>query len=612
MKNIQIDKTKLSKAELLYLEEYERVIKEHEADIAKHQVGATEIKTNPPQYYWKIAKKYIIEQSKYLEENEPLYYLDKQFALNCVKLASLFKHTSGTLENKNFQFNFWQIKAIVDIFGTKYTIGAYEGLRRYQRALFHMPKKNGKTETGALFHIIVLYLDEALSKEQYCIASDKEQALILHEAIETMFKSNDYGAIEEIDKITIQPPRITKTDSSGIYKQTITSLAKPLGDSKDGKKVTFFTSDEGHAQESKNLYQLVKNGMALVKEPLEINLSTSGYNMQGYYYKDIYQYACKVRDGIIEDKRFYPVIFELDESDYLDKNGKEIEDFWKDKKLWKKVNPNLGISPTYSFMEGLVSEAEHSEESRVTFLTKHLNMWMDKAETWIKHSIWTANQTKIGFTKLKELRNKKCYGGLDLSTNIDITSLVLVFYDESGSYDVIPYFWIPKDNMRERARIDKVSYLDWHKDGLIKSTEGNIIDYDFLEKDIKRVCEFFNVQMIGYDRWNSSDLVRRLTDQDVVELIKIGQGISLTASNKQIETLSRQGKLNHGDNPILNWMCSNVVINKDSNDNYKIDKDKSIEKVDGMVALSMALSMAIADTKTEESNVYERRGMLIL
>lgn len=568
-------------------------------------------KFNAPQYYWQIAKEYIIKKDAELQE-EGKYYIDKQLALSCIKFCSLLKHTSGTLENKTFQFSEWQIHAIVNIFGQKYVSGEFQNLRRYQRALFHMPKKNGKTETGAVFHLIVFFVDKSLSKEQYCIASDKDQALILHEAIETMIKSNDYGIIDEIDKITIQPPRITKTDTSGVYKQTITSLAKPLGDSKDGKKVSFFTSDEGHAQESKNLYQLVKNGMALVEEPLEINLSTSGYNMEGYYYKDIYQYACKVRDGIIDDERFYHVIFELEESDYLDESGKEIEDFWKDRKLWKKVNPNLGISPTYSFMDGLVSEAEHSEESRVTFLTKHLNMWMDKASTWIKHKIWTGNQEKIGFTKLKQLRNKKCYGGLDLSTNIDITSLVLVFYDDSGSYDVIPYFWIPKDNMRERARIDKVSYLDWHKEGLIKATEGNVVDYDFLEKDIKRVCDFFDVQMIGYDRWNSSDLVRRLTDDDVVELIKVGQGISLTASNKQIETLARQGKLNHGNNKVLNWMCSNVVINKDSNDNYKIDKDKSIEKVDGMVALSMALSMAIADTKEEEKNVYERRGMLIL
>jgi len=350
--------------------------------------------------------------------------------------------------------------------------------------------------------------------------------------------------------------------------------------------------------------------MASQQEPLEINISTAGKSKNTYFYKDIYLYAKKVKQGIIKDERFYPVLFEIED---IEEVQEKDPNFWKKEKYWKMANPAYPVSPTKSFLEGLVSEAEHSEESLVEFLIKHLNVWQEKAKTWIKAKVWTANQSKIGFTKLKELKNKKCYAGLDLSSNKDITALVLIFYDELTGYDVIPYFWIPKDNMQERARIDKVSYLDWYRDKLIKATEGNVVDYDFLEKDIMRLCQFFDVQMIGYDTWNSSDLVRRLTDNDVTDLVPIRQGISLSASNKQIETLALQGKLNHGNHAVLKWMCSNVVIHKDSNDNYKIDKDKSTEKVDGMVALSMALAMAIADRKEEEkTNVYEERGLRIL
>ena len=154
---------------------------------------------NTVQYYWNEAKIYIIEKDKELQ-NQDKYYLDKDFAMKCIKFTSLLKHTAGKLENKNFQFADWQIKAIVNIFGVKYKSGEYKDLRRYQRALFHMPKKNGKTETGAIFHLIMFFLDGSLSKEQYCIASDKEQALILHEAIETMINSSDYGLKNEILK----------------------------------------------------------------------------------------------------------------------------------------------------------------------------------------------------------------------------------------------------------------------------------------------------------------------------------------------------------------------------------------------------------------------------
>ncbi len=568
-------------------------------------------KFNPPQHYWKIAKEYIIKKSKELEK-EGKYYIDKQLALKCIKFTSYLRHTDGILLDVNFQLIEWQIKAIVDIFGTKYTSGEYKDLRRYQRALFFMPKKNGKTELGAVFHLIMLFIiDPSKVKNQFSVASDSEQASILNDAIITMIKSSyrDLELLESIEKINIKPPLIKK--SNDIYSQTIRPLAKPIGNSEaqDGKKVTFFTSDEGHAHVDKLLYGLIKKGMASQQEPLEINISTAGKSKTTYFYKDIYLYAQKVKQGIIEDERFYPVLFEIEN---IEEVQEKDPNFWKKEKYWIMANPAYPISPTKSFLEGLVSESEHSEESLVEFLIKHLNVWQEKAKTWIKQGVWTSNQSKIGFTKLKELKNKKCYGGLDLSSNKDITALVLIFYDKESGYDIIPYFWIPKDNMRERARIDKVPYLDWYKENLIKATDGNVVDYDFLEKDIKRVCEFFNVQMIGYDRWNSSDLVRRLTDDEVTDLIPIGQGISLTASNKQIEILSLQGKLNHANNKVLNWMCSNVVIKKDSNDNLKIDKEKSIEKVDGMVALSMALSLQIKDIDEEEDNTsaYNNKGLV--
>ncbi len=566
-------------------------------------------KFNLPSHYWKLAKEYIIKKDAELKK-ENKYYIDKKISLSCIVFASLLKHTGSKFADVNFQFQLWQVHAIIDIFGTKYVSGEYEGLRRYQRALFFMPKKNGKTELGAVFHLIMLFIDPKKKKEQYCVATNMEQALILHEAMETMIKSNDYDLEDNITNMTVQPPRITKKE--GAYKQTITSLAKPQGDGKDGKKVTFFTSDEGHAQESKALFQLIKNGMASEEEPLEINLSTAGYNKENYFYLDIYLYAKKVQKGTIKDERFYPVMFEIDEDEV-----KELEennpDYWKQEEYWKKVNPNYGISPTKSFLEGLVSEAEFSESSKNTFKTKHLNIFMDKLDTWIKSRVWESGQSKIGFTKLKQLKGRKCYAGLDLASTSDISAFVLIFPEDDGSYTVIPKFYIPKDNMLERSRIDKVPYLEWHKEKLIVATKGtftDIIDYDFIYKDIARYSEFFDLTMVAYDRWNSSDLVQKLTKENVTEMIKFGQGFtSMTAPTKQIEVLAKQNRLNHGNNKVLNWMCQNVSLKFDASDNIKIDKENSIEKVDGMVALAMALGVCILDTEVEEVNVYEERGI---
>ena len=558
---------------------------------------------NTPQYYWKIAKDYIIKQSKFLEENEPKYYLDKQLAYNYIKFASLIKHTAGELAGKNFQFMEWQIKVIIDIFATKHKDGEFKGLRRYQTVLLFMAKKGGKSQLGALLTLLYFFLDDEKAKECYSMASDLEQAKILHKAFTTMIKQEP--ELEEMVKTTIQPPRVSKYNGAFIDEYIAVSST---ADSKDGLNVSMALVDEPHSYSNKDLYQIITDGMAGRRNPLQIIMSTAGYNLQGFFYREIYQYAKKLQAGILKDETFYYVLFEPSEEQLKD------DDYWKKEEVWRASNPNYPVSPTSSYMKAKVLQAEQSEQTKISFLTKHLNIFCDKIDIWIKSSVWNNNQSKIGFNKLKQLKTRKCYGGLDLSSCTDITALVLIFDDENGGFDVIPYFWIPRDNMIERVRRDKVPYFDWVKKGLIKTTEGNVVDYAFIEKHIKRVCNFFNVKMIAYDRWNSSDLVRRLTEDEVTEMIQFGQGYaSMSAPTKQIEVLSLQGKLNHDKNEVLNWMCSNVVLRRDPSDNIKIDKDKSTEKVDGMVSLAMALGVAIKDIEEKpEESIYNTRGLLEL
>ena len=466
-----------------------------------------------------------------------------------------------------------------------------------------MPKKNGKSEFGALLHLLVFFVDKELAKKQYCIGKSLDQAKLVHNAAVTMIKQEE--ELNDLTHITKKPPRITKMN--GAFEDEIEALASDA-DNQEGKNVSFFTTDEGHTHPNKEIYQIMTDGTAGRDEPLEIHISTAGYNMQGYFYRDIYIYAQKVKKGIIKDEAFYQVMFELDEEDMKDENGKDNDDYWKDEKLWEKANPNLGASPTLSYMRNKVILAEQSEESLISFKTKHLNVWCDKVDIWIKHNIWSANQTPINEDDLK---GRTCYAGLDLSSVLDLTCWCLIFPKDGGGYDVLPRFFIPKDQMRERVRRDKVAYFDWVKEGLITTTEGNVIDYDFIEDQIKKDCEKFDVKMAAYDRWNSSSLVTNLTNDGVTELIPFGQGFaSMSTPTKQIEVLSLQNKINHGDNAVLSWNCSNVVLKRDPADNIKIDKDKSTEKVDGMVALAMALGICILDTKEEEEvNVYENQGM---
>ena len=556
-----------------------------------------------PEYYHKIAKDYIVKQSKFLDENESKYYLDKELVYKYIKFASLMKLPAGEFGGINFQFMDFQIKAIVDIFGTKYRDGEFKGLRRYQTVLFFLAKKGGKSTFGALLTILYFFLDDEKAKECYSMASDLDQARILHKAFVTMIKQTP--ELEEMVKTTIQPPRVSKYNGAFIDEYLAVSST---ADSKDGLNVSMALVDEPHSYPNKALYQIITDGMAGRREPLQIIMSTAGYNLQGFFYTQIYQYAKKIKAGTIKDDSFYAVLFEPDEKDLEDEN------FWKNEEVWKKSNPGYPRSPTASYMKNKVLQAEQSEESKVSFLTKHLNIFCDKASVWISHKVWTQNQTPIDIEKLK---GKPCYGGLDLATIWDLAALVLIFPDDSQGfrrYDILVRCWIPRENMMKRVQKDKVPYFDFVKDGLITTTDGNSIDYDYIEKQILQDCTDFDVKMIAYDRYNSTHLIQKLTESECTEMIPFNQTTTwFNAPIKELELLAHQGRLNHANNKVLNWHCSNVVLIKDSNDNVKFDKARSIEKIDSMVSLAMALGIAIKDIEEKpEESIYNTRGLLEL
>jgi phage terminase large subunit-like protein len=549
---------------------------------------------NQPDYYWKIADEYIAEQQENLKGTQ--YYLDVELANLCIEFASVLKHTAGEFAGVNFQFSYWQIKAIVDIFTTKYKKGEFKDLRRYQRVLFFMAKKNGKSEFGGVLHAIMFFLDDDKAKEQYSIATEAEQAKIIHKVFLTMIKQEP--ELLEMVKSTIKPPRISKQE--GPFEDEFQSLTSSA-DTKDGLRPSFLTVDEGHAHKTKDLYQIMSDGLAGRQQPLEIHLSTAGYNLEGFFYRDIYLYAKKVLKGIIKDDTFYPVLFEPDEEDIEN-------DDWENPEVWKKANPNLGNSPTWSYMKGKVAQAKESEESLIAFKTKHLNWWCDKAETWIKADVWKNDE---GFN-IEDFKGCKAYYGLDLSSTTDITNLTLIF-EKNGDIYVFQKYYIPKDNIKQRAKTDRVPYLQWVADGFITPTEGNVVDFEYIERDIIELNEDYPCDYLGYDRWNANYLITRL-EKLAFNTVPIGQGFqTLSPASKELEVKAIQKKIIHNNNPVLNWCISNVVLEKDAADNIKPSKKKSIEKIDGVAGLINCMALYILNKEEESTEShYEENGLMDL
>ena len=223
---------------------------------------------------------------------------------------------------------------------------------------------------------------------------------------------------------------------------------------------------------------------------------------------------------------------------------------------------------------------------------------------------WDACNFKVGED---ELKGRVCYGGLDLSSTTDITAFVLVFppQDENDKYCILPYFWIPEDNIDLRVRRDHVPYDVWQRQGYLKTTEGNVVHYGYIEKFIEKLGEKYNIREIAFDRWGAVQMVQNLEGMGFT-VVPFGQGFaSMSPPTKELMKLVLEQKIAHGGHPVLRWNMDNICIRTDPAGNIKADKAKSTEKIDGAIALIMALDRAIRCGNVNGESVYESRGVLV-
>jgi phage terminase large subunit-like protein len=523
------------------------------------------------------------------------YYVDTILVKKVVSFISLLKHTKGTYAGVPFQLLPFEIEIIVNVLCVKRRSDHH---RRYSTALIFLPRKNGKTEfVGAILNTF-LFTDKEKGKEIYCAANETNQAQIIFNATKTMITQND--SLKNKCSIWKSTKMIEKDSDFNDFVKVLTSNAE----TKDGLNPYVFCYDELHAAKDNSLYTVLEEGMGSRDEPLAIIISTAGYNNQGIM-KQKYDYAKQVKQGIIKDDSFYSLIFEPNEKD-LGANGEG----WKNEEVWKKVNPSLGYGIKIDYLRDKFTRALHSGEEEVAFKTKHLNIWTNAATVWIKDDVWTSSGG--GKLSMESLAGRECYGGLDLSHTTDTTSFMLVLPRADGGLDTVRRYYIPEDNMRERARKDRVPYVSWCNSGYITATPGNVIDYDYIERDIKELASKYNIKLLNYDRFAATQIITHLSDEGI-EVNGFGQGfVSMNAPTKMLETLALQKKINHENDPVLRWMLSNVALQIDAAGNIKCDKGKSRERIDGVVALVMAIGAWISEKKEEKTNPYNERGIRFL
>ena len=517
----------------------------------------------------------------------PTSHYDKDKADRAVAFIQNLCHTKGKWAGTPFMLLPWQEQIVRDIFG----IVKENGKRQFLTAYVEIPKKQGKSELAAAVALYLLYADNEQSAEVYGAACDRNQASIVFDVAKQMVQMSP--ALMRRSKITAAQKRIVNYSNNGYYQV----LSAETG-TKHGLNVSGLVFDEIHAQPNRQLYDVLTKGSGDAREqPLFFIITTAGTNKNSIYY-ELHTKALDLLGGRKNDPSFYPVVY-----------GLSIEDDWTDETNWYKANPSLGHTISIDRVREAYQNALDNPAEENVFKQLRLNIWTSATVCWIPEHIYDRGNRPID---KDDLYGRECFGGLDLSSTSDITALSLVFppRSEDESYIVLPFFWLPEETLELRCRRDHVLYDVWKRQGYINTTEGNVVHYGFIEKFIEDLGERYNIKEIAFDRWNATQMVQNLEDMGFT-VVPFGQGYKdMSPPSKELYKLLMEGRINHGGNPVLKWMAQNVVMHQDPAGNIKPDKDKSTEKIDGIVATIMALDRAI---RCEDAvSVYDSRGILFI
>ena len=510
-------------------------------------------------------------------EREDLYF-DRSAFMRVVRFTGMLKHFKGEFAGKPLTWEPWQLFCLANIFGLKYKATKR---RKYTYADVYVPRKNGKTTFAAAIALYMLIFDGESAAEVYAAAVDKAQAKICFDA-----------SAELIRKVPELADYVRVFRKGSIVVEETASAYKPLSKdtkNKDGLNIHCGICDERHAWKTNEIYEVLKTGIGARSQPLIFSISTAGTDTSYPYFRDL-EFLRQVMLGIKQKDNHFIMLYEPDKGDA-----------WDDPATWAKVNPNFGISLGRKYMEDECQEAKNKGGSvLVAFQTKNLNMWVDAPEVWIADDDVAANSTSFD---IKQLKGEDCYVGIDLASKGDLTATALFF----PKYQVVRYiFTVPESKIQEKQGVaDVVDYRLWVEQGWLTVCPGRVLDEDWWLAQIFNALGPYKVRCIAFDPWGMWNLKGRFGKYEDV-LMEYRQDIRyMSVPTKDLESRVLKHSLNFLDNPVIRWMFRNVVIYRDPNANIKLDKARSRNKIDGVVALVDAIGGWLNKTTGDTGEVYK-------
>lgn len=512
-------------------------------------------------------------------------HFDRAAAEHVVQFFGFLRHSKGEWAGEPFELAPWQQFMLWALFGWKRA----DGLRRFRIAYIEVPRKNGKTTIVAGLGLYLLVADGEPGAEVYSAATKRDQAkLSWSEAVRMVGASAALSNMVQHWK-----------SSDNLSVEATASRFMPLGadaDTMDGLNIHAGLIDELHAHRTRAVVDVLHTATGARRQPLIVEITTAGFDQESICYEH-YTYSRQVLAGTAEDDTWFAFIAEADEGDD-----------WMDPVTWAKANPNLGISVKVDDLHRKCEQAQKMPAQQNAFRRLHLDQWTQQSDRWIDLTLWDANNRGVDVDKLV---GRECYGGLDLSSVSDLTAWVMAFptVEDPEQVDVLARFWCPQSRLEDGTNKYQAQYLAWAREGWLEVTPGNAVDYGFIKQAVLEDAERYALRNVNVDRLFQGYQVSMELQDEGMEVFGMGQGfISMAAPMREFERRLLSKKINHGGNPILRWMADNVAVRQDPAGNLKVDKATSQGKVDGIVALVMALDRCMRHEPKRRS-VYEDHGL---
>ena len=534
-------------------------------------------------------ERFLTDLKRAAAKNPPFIF-DAWHANDACAFIECLPHVEGTWDTPTITMHPSHIFFVVQLFGFRKTQGmelpGWDGLyhpRRFTSALFAVARKNAKSLLAS-------------SIMNYCQCCEPEPGAQLYSAATT------YSQAEIIFKASKRQVEMTgdlreefgvKTWAKAITREEVGSTYKPIhakASTQDGLNPSHVALDEIHAHKNSDLLNVLQSAGGARDNPLWLFTTTEGYTNAGPW-GELRKFVTQLLDGVFgtEMDHFLCLFYKIDDEN---KTKKIKEDNPFDPKVWIKANPLMDVNPKLAEAirkEGL--EAMQMPSKMAEFLIKRVNRAASTGGGWVNLNKWGKCG---GPVDLEWLKDYPCYGGLDLASVSDLTSFRLVWLVD-GKFYTYAWRWVPENAVAQRTQAGTVSYAGWVESGYLIQTEGDVTDYDVIEKCVLEANARFNLRNVAFDKWNAMSLVNKLVEKGVPMVEFIQGPKSYHPAMQALERAYLAGNLAHGGDPVLNWNASNLVDRRDDNLNMAPDKKRSADKIDDMCSLLMGVGVAMAD-----------------